>query len=865
MLNSYGKGSPHQGRNLNDTRNTSILKPEITSTPLNSPNKGRTASSLVTPNRKFLGPRRYALSTNGTLSPLKVIKDPPGPLLTSANFNVNVSTYIDTKSPGYAGRLVQYNEENSRNQQHTHQEKYGSPGLFPIVHLFKKNIPVISPKPKKPTVRIGTPELKNQYSQEHNRLLLEGIVRSNSVIKHHNLSNEVSTRSVLDALKEISRKRIHASEDYEATDESNKKLRRDCLNGDGDSSKRNRVDSPTLDTSISPPARQATKKLCTIDAILASKTSSMYANYDTGTKRKTIDDTKTKISPVNKRKFNNAETQTFCTPTSTNEEEIVHTKQPELDKKQEATSTEDIPDQEEIAHPPKQILKVFDDKPLEVIRKNRLGALLSALTGHEIPPIPMEDRRKALDQEWPPQSSEKKLTSILSPQNKLSKSVEKHVTFKLPETSNSQTNDSVSLQEKNSDSAEKNSTDEIKIDPPSQMSTPENSSTTNDSVESTSQTKFNDKNNSINNIQKLSDKNGVEQSTGGLKFESPPVSKWSSPIGGFKFDLTKPNTFSPKNSIDNTSATLSSKNSEPKSENSNINFARASVEATTSSTLFSKFEAASSKPTKSSPLSLKASLETNSLLKSSPISSTTTNALGLPLSLPNSSITQPLGQITSIAPFTFNTSLSTANSTSANLLEKKSDVSKTNNISSTFASPFIPGSSGVTTSLTFGTTVSYSAANSSKVSVGIAKTTSSPAYSSTANNNSTFVGTSIMSSTSNTIIPASTSGKSEIFGAISSAPSTSSGLSTSAVGNSGSTNLFSAMSTVPPSSSVTFSVPSFGTAISSSGFNVSSGNSLPSYNNMPLTSSFPSSSAANVLGVSPVVLKLQHRLFPHQH
>lgn len=67
------------------------------------------------------------------------------------------STYIDTKSPGFAGRLVQYNEESSRKQPNTHQERYGSPGLFPIVHLFKKEIPVISPKIKKGTVQIGSP------------------------------------------------------------------------------------------------------------------------------------------------------------------------------------------------------------------------------------------------------------------------------------------------------------------------------------------------------------------------------------------------------------------------------------------------------------------------------------------------------------------------------------------------------------------------------------------------------------------------------------------------------------------------------------------------------------------------------------
>lgn len=60
---------------------------------------------------------------------------------------------MDSKSPGLSSRVVQYNESESRA---THQAKYNKPGVFPIVHLFKKDIPVLTPKLKRVTVRVAT-------------------------------------------------------------------------------------------------------------------------------------------------------------------------------------------------------------------------------------------------------------------------------------------------------------------------------------------------------------------------------------------------------------------------------------------------------------------------------------------------------------------------------------------------------------------------------------------------------------------------------------------------------------------------------------------------------------------------------------
>lgn len=39
----------------------------------------------------------------------------------------------------------------------THQAKYGTAGLFPVVHFFKKDIPTINPKQRKVMVKIASP------------------------------------------------------------------------------------------------------------------------------------------------------------------------------------------------------------------------------------------------------------------------------------------------------------------------------------------------------------------------------------------------------------------------------------------------------------------------------------------------------------------------------------------------------------------------------------------------------------------------------------------------------------------------------------------------------------------------------------
>lgn len=53
-------------------------------------------------------------------------------------------------------------------------------------------------------------------NSEYDKLLLEGAlqdpIKTNPLLDHSSTESDVGTRSVLDALKEISRKRIHSSE-----------------------------------------------------------------------------------------------------------------------------------------------------------------------------------------------------------------------------------------------------------------------------------------------------------------------------------------------------------------------------------------------------------------------------------------------------------------------------------------------------------------------------------------------------------------------------------------------------------------------------------------------------------------------------
>ncbi|CAH0557350.1 unnamed protein product [Brassicogethes aeneus] len=428
---------------INETPNgipRNFTSPKITSTPFHPIHRRRETLFATPPKPHLLSPKKYALSDIAT-PPRRGLREtsrpqsPTGPLLASTRYNVNVSTYMDTKSPGLTSRIVQYEEE-QKNQQRsmpTHQKKYNSPGLFPIVHLFKKKPPVLEQKPKTVTVRIASPEYSRHNSQEYNRMLMEGIVKPSSSTSGFSppKTNSTSTRSVLDALKEISRKRIHANEDFDLLEESGKRQKTDYFNG-MDNNKRYRDDTSVIDSPVSPSSTQKSKRVCVYDEYAASISSSMSMlpmnKLHVTPKRKSITTSTSPESPIKETKqvkLINAETQTLTT------------QEPEKLINEELQNTEIVTTNAEAKTTEREMpVKIFDDAPLDRIRKNRLAALMGTLAGKSpvLMPKPSAKEQFTMGQmaDETDNKSEKPLVGILStPKRSSPVKSDKHVTFNL--------------------------------------------------------------------------------------------------------------------------------------------------------------------------------------------------------------------------------------------------------------------------------------------------------------------------------------------------------------------------------------------------------------------------------------------------
>ncbi|KAJ8981712.1 hypothetical protein NQ317_003777 [Molorchus minor] len=392
-------------KTLNDTANgipRSFLQPKITSTPL-----VRRDSVFATPPKPHIrSPRRYSLSEIAT-PPRTNKKDqiqPIGPLLASTRFNLNVSTYEDAKSPGLVSRIIQYNEE---------AEKRRTPTDAPVK------------KPRRVTVRIASPEYSRQHSLEYNRKLLEDIVKPNLLNHRGQLfspSSErsiSSTRSVLEALKEISRKRIHVNEEYEIREDSTKRLRTE--NTTDDSNKRPRNESPLSD-SPSSPSKPGSKRVCMYDEYAASCSSTDFSftkkSDKSVPKRKSISISTLTENPKESKqvKLINAETQTISVDIGNDvpTQSVEFDKHPQADKEQADGDKSDKQEESPV--------KVFDDAPLDRIRKNRLAALMGSLAGKDPVLSPKPDYLAKLD------SNATEISKVTTDSNK-------HVHFSIPESS----------------------------------------------------------------------------------------------------------------------------------------------------------------------------------------------------------------------------------------------------------------------------------------------------------------------------------------------------------------------------------------------------------------------------------------------
>ncbi|XP_050307043.1 uncharacterized protein LOC126743854 [Anthonomus grandis grandis] len=413
--------------------------PKMTSTPLGLESTPKKGKLRLTPVARQGTPKRYSLSdispkSNPTTSSKNVTiktSHSPGLLLSPMNPKDSISMYEETKSSGLARRIVLYNEEAKQTQNQTHQEQYNSPGLFPIVHLFKESPSLLQQPPKRVKIKLANSDYTRNFLTHQRSPVLEGLNRK-KLERQQSLpplspnDTVTSTKSVLDALKEISRKRIHSNEGYEHEEEVGKRVRTDLRNGCAYlANKRSRSDSsPPLSTSGTPSPKQTQKKMCVYDEFTASKSSSDFSFLTQAEpvrflKKKTISTSTESISEPKQINSVTASTQTIVPTTSSkaDEKETVETEKPPKEAKEKSV-----------------VLKVFDDAPLENMRKNRLATLLGNLAGKDMSIF----RAKKLEEE--------PLKSILSsPNDPKTDKTEKHVHFNVPSPQPSITQVSASI------------------------------------------------------------------------------------------------------------------------------------------------------------------------------------------------------------------------------------------------------------------------------------------------------------------------------------------------------------------------------------------------------------------------------------
>ncbi|XP_060518147.1 nuclear pore complex protein DDB_G0274915 isoform X2 [Cylas formicarius] len=465
----------HLYKTINDTYNGN---PKITSTPLHSLAARRHGLPFSTSSKPRLPSfRRYSLSdvttlTNGRTPP-RNIDNSSGPLLTSINYKDNVSTYEETKSPGLAGRVVQYSEEVARKKKPLCQEKYNSLGLFPIVHLFNKKTSS-EQLPKPVFIKIGTPELVKHIHPEHSNKILESITKPanfniNSTVNGLSQAQSSSrTENVLDALKEISRKRIHGNEDFELHEDHAKKQRTDDIKSCN--SNKRAQDNSSGEQSPNSSCKPISKKICVYDEYAASKSSTNFStikknNQQSRTKRKTTS-TSTEISTIKQTKYVNAETQTAA---------VEPEKETSIKDKEErlSSSTRESP------------VKVFNEVPLEKNRKNRLAALMGTLVGKEVALLPKLQTNTNISENLPENietrdnntSKEvvdmgKPLTSILSLPNQMRIPNNKHVHFSISNNASKEANTQLEELDSSTSNSGSNETSNIVTSTPTLVSLP---------------------------------------------------------------------------------------------------------------------------------------------------------------------------------------------------------------------------------------------------------------------------------------------------------------------------------------------------------------------------------------------------------
>ncbi|XP_055695617.1 mucin-19 isoform X2 [Lutzomyia longipalpis] len=202
---------------------------------------------------------------------------------------------LDTQSNGLSSRIVKYYED-SQKMTRSPRHIYNKPGQFPIVHLKRKEIE-FSVKRNNPlsAVKIAPPDKSVADRNIRLNILRQGLSPPSTPAEDYReprklYDNEplapsagiesTPTRSVLDALTEISRKRIH-NEDFNG-ERTKKKPCKECTEIDGPLPDETRANQTKRQREkISPPspseatiAESTKKKLCRDSADILSSLSS---------------------------------------------------------------------------------------------------------------------------------------------------------------------------------------------------------------------------------------------------------------------------------------------------------------------------------------------------------------------------------------------------------------------------------------------------------------------------------------------------------------------------------------------------------------------------------------------------------------
>ncbi|PNF32565.1 hypothetical protein B7P43_G00344 [Cryptotermes secundus] len=182
-------------------------------------------------------------------SGVKTIQTVGGPLLASTRFNFNKEARMfgDVCSPGFSSRVAHYASEDSKTL--THQKQYSGPGQFPLVRLdhAASRMPILSSRRSQTSVQSRVTVKVAPPMSSDTRFM-----RKSQIMSDASFDEQHSSKSFLDVLREMSRKRIHAQVNENEDDDIVKRQRK----GEGQITLDNGSDVPQVQGDINAVGRR---------------------------------------------------------------------------------------------------------------------------------------------------------------------------------------------------------------------------------------------------------------------------------------------------------------------------------------------------------------------------------------------------------------------------------------------------------------------------------------------------------------------------------------------------------------------------------------------------------------------------------